>query len=111
MSASVAPVAVTAYFEADARRDHDAVVALFSDDAEVVDEQQSWRGRDQIRAWRAGPVSKYTYTTEIAAIAPTGPDRYRATGRLEGNFPGATVELNWDFTIARGLITRLEIAP
>jgi hypothetical protein len=39
------------------------------------------------------------------------PDRYRATGRLEGNFPGGTVELKWDFTIARGLITRLEIAP
>jgi Luciferase-like monooxygenase/SnoaL-like domain len=108
---AVAPVAVTAYFEADARRDHDAVVALFSDDAEVVDERQSWRGRDQIRAWRAWPASKYTYTTEIATIAQTGPDRYGATGRLEGNFPGATVELSWDFTIARGLITRLEIAP
>ena len=108
---AAAPAAVTGFFEADARRDHDAVVALFSDDAEVVDERQSWRGRDQIRAWRAGPASKYTYTTEIGTIAQTGPDRYRATGRLEGNFPGATVELNWDFTIAGGFITRLEIAP
>ena len=44
-------------------------------------------------------------------IAPTGEDRYRAIGRLEGNFPGGTAQLHWDFTLAGDLIRRLEIAP
>jgi uncharacterized protein (TIGR02246 family) len=105
------PAVVTSYFEADARRDVDALVALFSDDAVVVDERQTWRGREQIRAWREGPASQYVYTTEVAAIEPTGEGRYRASGRLEGNFPGGTADLHWDFTIAAGVISRLDIAP
>ena len=105
------PAPVTRYFEADARRDHDAVIALFSDDAIVVDERHTWRGRNEIRAWRTGPASKYAYTTEIAAIEQTGDDTWRATGRLEGNFPGGTADLNWDFTITGELVSRLEIAP
>jgi SnoaL-like domain len=105
------PLPVERYFEADSRRDIDAIVALFTDDAVVVDERQTWRGRDAIRQWRAGPASRYQYTTELAEVARTGGDRYRASGRLEGNFPGGTVRLNWDFTIADDLISRLEIAP
>jgi hypothetical protein len=64
---------LTAYFEADAQRDVEAGVALFTDDG--------------------------------------GKDRYRATGRIDGNFPGATADLKWDFTIAGDRISRLEIAP
>jgi hypothetical protein len=33
------------------------------------------------------------------------------TGRLTGDFPGGTGDLNWDFTIADQHITRLAIAP
>ena len=51
------PEVVTRYFQADARRDIDAVVALFADDAVVVDEGETWRGIDEIRAWRHGPAS------------------------------------------------------
>jgi alkanesulfonate monooxygenase SsuD/methylene tetrahydromethanopterin reductase-like flavin-dependent oxidoreductase (luciferase family) len=102
---------VTRYFGADARRDHDAILALFSDDATVVDERQTWRGPDEIRAWRLGPASKYTYTTEIASIEQFDADHYRASGRIEGDFPGGSAQLNWDFTITGGFISRLAIAP
>jgi hypothetical protein len=40
-----------------------------------------------------------------------GGGQYRVTARLEGNFPGNTVDLNHDFTIADDRIKRLEIAP
>jgi hypothetical protein len=33
------------------------------------------------------------------------------TARLTGNFPGGTVELKWDFTVADGRIRRLTVAP
>jgi hypothetical protein len=41
MSSLDAPV-ITRYFEADARRDIDAIVALFTDEAVVVDEGQTY---------------------------------------------------------------------
>lgn len=110
-TAPAAPAAVTGYFDADDRRDVDAVVALFAEDAVVVDERQTWRGLAEIRAWREGPASKYTYTTEVTGLESVDDGRYRATGRLDGNFPGGTADLKWDFTISRGLISRLEIAP
>jgi hypothetical protein len=105
------PSPVTRYFECDAARDIEAIVSLFTDDAVVLDEGQTWSGPAAIRAWQLGPASRYQYTTSVAAIAPTGQDRYRATGRLEGNFPGGTAQLHWDFTLAGSLIRRLEIAP
>jgi hypothetical protein len=46
----------------------------------------------------------------IMSSEALGEDRYRVSARLDGNFPGATVDLNHDFTIANGLIWRLEIA-
>jgi ketosteroid isomerase-like protein len=105
------PDVITRYFEADARRDIDAVVALFSDDAVVVDEGETWRGISEIRAWRQGPASRYQYTTEVFDTERTGEDEYLVTGRLEGNFPGGTAELAWGFTLAGDRIRHLHIAP
>ena len=102
---------IARYFEADARRDIDAIVALFTDEAVVVDEGQTYHGTAEIRAWQTGAASKYTYTTEITASEALGPDRYLVTGRLTGNFPGGTADLKWDFTIEGQHITRLTIAP
>ena len=99
------------YFELDADRDIDAIVALFSDDATVVDEGETRHGTAEIRAWQIGPASKYTYTTEVLDTVALAADRYVVTGRLTGNFPGGTAELKWDFTVAGGRIRRLVIAP
>jgi ketosteroid isomerase-like protein len=111
MIGSNMPAAVSRYFDADARRDNDAVVALFTDDAEVVDEGDSWRGVDMIRAWREGPASRYEYTTEVFGTDRTGADEYLVTGRLAGNFPGGSAELRWRFSLAGDRISHLHIAP
>jgi hypothetical protein len=111
-NAAIAPAAlIRRYFELDADRDIDAIVALFSADATVVDEGQTRHGVAEIRAWQIGPASKYTYTTQILDTVALEPDRYVATGRLTGDFPGGSAELKWDFTVAGGRITRLVIAP
>jgi hypothetical protein len=102
---------VRRYFELDAGREIDAIVALFHDDASVVDEGETHRGTAAIRAWQLGPASRYTYTTEILDSVALAPDRHVVTGRLTGNFPGGSVELKWDFTVAGGRISRLVIAP
>jgi ketosteroid isomerase-like protein len=105
------PDVVSRYFERDADRDIDSIVNVFAADATVVDEGEERHGTAEIRAWQTGAASKYTYTTEITGAEALGPDRYLVTGRLTGNFPGGTADLNWDFTIAGERITRLTIAP
>jgi len=102
---------VSRYFELDAAQDHESLVALFAENATVVDERQTWRGTDEIRAWRTGPASTYEYATEIQDTTTLASNRLLARGRLTGNFPGGVADLCWDFTTDDGLITRLVIAP
>ena len=111
MSTFTVPAVITGYFEADARRDIDAIVSLFTADAIVVDEGETRHGPGEIRAWQEGPASLYQYTTEILGTYSTGPDRHVVTGRLDGNFPGGTATLKWDFTLAADRISHLHIAP
>ena len=108
MSIPEAPV-ITRYFEADARRDIDAIVALFTSGAVVVDEGQTYHGTAEIRSWQEGAASKYQYSTEVSGTQPLGEESYLVTGRLTGNFPGGTAELQWRFTVQNDLISRLEI--
>jgi ketosteroid isomerase-like protein len=105
------PDVITRYFEADARRDIDGVVALFTDDAVVIDEGQTWQGVSEIRAWQQGPASLYEYSTELFATDLAGENEYLVTGRIDGNFPGGTADLKWRFTLAGDRISRLHIAP
>jgi hypothetical protein len=102
---------VSRYFEVDARRDVEMMLSLFIDEAVVIDEGREWRGSGEIRRWRLGPASKYEYTTTLERIDAIDDTHYRASGRIDGNFPGGTAELTWDFSMVGGLISRLEIAP
>ena len=99
------------FFELDAVRDLDALVALFSDDATVIDEGQERHGIDEIRTWRADVASKYTYTTEVRTIDSREGGRYLVDGRITGDFPGGVADLTWEFTVAADRIRRLVIAP
>ena len=87
------------------------MLSLFGEDAILVDEGREWRGSAEIRQWRLGPAAKYEYTTTVGRIDRTDDSHCRVSGRIDGNFPGATAELAWDFATAGGLISRLEIAP
>jgi hypothetical protein len=106
-----APDVIRRYFVLDAKREIDSIMALFSDDATVVDEGETRHGTTAIRAWQTGPASRYTYTTDVLGTDALSADRFVVTGRLTGNFPGGTAELKWDFTVAGQRITQLVIAP
>jgi hypothetical protein len=103
------PDVVDRYFDLAARRDVEAIVALFTDDATVTDEGETRRGIDAIRAWQTGPVARYEYTTTIADSEALGGDQYRVAVRLEGNFPGGIVDLNYDFAVDGNRVSRLRI--
>jgi hypothetical protein len=110
MAESMPPV-VDRYFLLDADRDVEAIVALFTDDATVIDEGQTRRGTAAIRDWQIGDASRYEYTTEILGSEELAGGGYRVTGRLDGNFPGETVILRFDFTVVGEHISHLRIAP
>jgi len=105
------PGPVARYYESAARRDTEATVALFTEDAVVVDEDRTRHGTKEIRDWQEGPATQYRYTTEVLGFEATGEDTFLVTGHLEGDFPGGAADLTWRFTLAGDRISRLEIAP
>jgi ketosteroid isomerase-like protein len=109
--ATTVPEAVTRYLQMAAGSDVDALVGCFTDDATVVDEGQTFRGHDEIRRWRETVTSRYTYTVTVLDSQAAGGDGHIVTVRLDGNFPGNTVELRFQFTVRDGLIASLTIAP
>ena len=86
------------------------VLACFTDDADVVDNDDVRHGHGEIREWWTGPVTAFHYTVEVSSAHELGGDRYVARTRLSGDFAGGTVELANRFTLRDGRIARLEIA-
>ena len=78
-------------------------------DVVVVDDGKTWRGHSGVRDWKAEVTSAFDYTTELTGIRQTGPESCVVTGHVTGNFPGGAVDLNYTFTLANGLIARLQI--
>ena len=112
-SGSLPPV-VSNYLAA-SDRDIDAIVACFTEDAVVLDEDRHWRGADAIRQWRESVATAYEYTVAIvgshALSEVDGAQRYEVYTHLEGNFPGGQVDLTNRFTLRGDLIAALEIVP
>jgi hypothetical protein len=69
-------------------------------------------GEDQeIRAWLGSAATTYTYTRSLVGIEMAENDRWMVVNRLEGNFPGAVVDLRYCFVIRDDLIAELVVAP
>ncbi|RYZ17423.1 MAG: nuclear transport factor 2 family protein [Myxococcaceae bacterium] len=103
------PAPIASYFTHETT-DPAAVARCFTDDALVVDERHEHRGRAAIESWNAAAHSKYTFTTQLLAAESDGA-RTTVRAKVMGNFPGSPIELRFRFTLADGLIARLEIAP
>jgi hypothetical protein len=88
-----------------------ASAALMTPDAHVTDDGQTYIGLPAIEQWLDRAASEYTYTTTYLGAVRHQPDRWTITQRLDGDFPGGTVELHYDFTLVGDLISRLVIAP
>jgi ketosteroid isomerase-like protein len=105
-----APEAIDRYFRAIADDDGDALIACFTDDAEVGDEGRVYRGPEEIRTWRERTRSAYRYTADVLGAERDG-DRYVVTTRLTGDFPGSPVEVPYHFALRDGLISTIDIDP
>lgn len=104
------PGAIAAYFSADKQGDAQAISDCFAQEAVVVDEGNTYTGRDAIRQWIANASTQYTYTAEPFALAEEG-GRTIVTSHLVGNFPGSPVDLRYFFVLQDDKIAELEIVP
>jgi ketosteroid isomerase-like protein len=109
------PSVISEYLAASDRRDLDAVVACFKEDAVVFDEDREWRGHAGIRQWRETVATAFEYTVEVRGAAERGRvdgvERHDVHIHLEGNFPGGTVDLTQRFGLRDGRIASLQIVP
>jgi hypothetical protein len=111
MAMSETPPAIDRYLREAAGGDLETLLGCFTADATVIDEDKTFRGHDEIRRWRETVTSKFTYTLAVLGTEPVGADRYTVVVRLDGDFPGSSVQLRFRFALRGGLISELEIVP
>jgi ketosteroid isomerase-like protein len=105
------PETVRTYLEAHDRRDTDVALSAFAPDARVFDDGHEYHGLDAIHGWLARASTQFTYTRTFLTASAEGPETWLIRNRLEGNFPGGVVDLQYRFTLVNGLIADLAIVP
>jgi hypothetical protein len=103
------PEPIAAYFAAD-RRDGAAVASCFTKDGVVIDEGRTHTGLAAIEAWKTAASNRFAYVAEPVELEKKD-RKYIVASRVTGDFPGSPVDLRYSFTLERGMVASLEIAP
>src|SRR5258708_19605645 len=103
------PKPIAAYFAAD-KRDADALVLCFTEDAVVKDEGQTYTGLPAIKQWKTETSRKYTYTSEPFSLQKKAGETV-VTSRLTANFPATPLNLRFFFTLKSNNIPSLKPTP
>jgi ketosteroid isomerase-like protein len=104
------PDVIAMYFAADKSGNAQAISECFTPDAIVIDEGNTYTGRDAIRHWMANASTQYSYSVEPFALSEAD-GRTVVTSHLVGNFPGSPVDLRYAFVLDGDRIAALEILP
>ncbi|WP_433203143.1 nuclear transport factor 2 family protein [Nocardia sp. CA-107356] len=105
------PEVITRYLTGHRAHDTATAIAAFTREATVIDDGNTYEGVEAIGEWLDRSATEFAYTIYLTGAQQTDTTRYIATHRLEGNFPGGTIDLRYQFTLRDGLIERLVIEP
>ncbi|WP_367137532.1 MULTISPECIES: nuclear transport factor 2 family protein [Streptomyces] len=105
------PEVITRYLTAHRAHDTANAVTTFTDDATVIDDGNTYQGIAAIEGWLDRSATEFTYTIHLTNAQQTDTAHYTATHHLEGNFPGGTIDLRYQFTLRDDRIERLTIEP
>jgi len=105
------PESVRTYLTAHATRDARAAADAFTPGAVVRDDGRTYRGAAEVAEFLRAAGGPFTYTTELVEVTHAGTSRWVVRQRLEGDFPGGVVELDYRFVLSGGLISELVISP
>lgn len=100
--------ALDSYFEAKNRKDIDAALIPFAEDAVVRDESRTHRGRAAIRAWMEETTARYEDTAEPTGVKVEN-GRLKVAALVSGNFPGSPATLHFVFRLDGDCISHLEM--
>lgn len=105
------PAAARSFVDGWQGGDASKVAALFTEDAVVSDQGETFRGREEIRGWIDGSI--HLFTTTLTFLGARDVDgMVGASYRLEGDFPGGVAELEYQFHLNDdGKIVQLDFAP
>lgn len=102
------PKPISDYYDAQNRHDIDAMLAPFAEDAVVIDEGQTMKGRAAVRAWMEETSRKFAVTITPETLDESG-GKTIVRALVTGNFPGSPIHLTYHFTLRADEITGLEI--
>jgi len=105
------PEVITRYLKAHRAHDTAAAITAFTGDATVIDDGNTYEGAAAIERWLSRSATEFTYTIHLTGTQQTDATHYIATHHLEGNFPGGTIDLRYQFTLRDALIEHLAIEP
>ena len=88
----------------------DAVVACFTDQAIVCDEDREHRGAPAIKAWIADAFQRYQFKVEVIN-ANEVKEEIAFNARVSGTFEGSPIELLHELSVEKGKIVSLTISP
>lgn len=106
---AILPAPVVAFLDAHDEKRYAEASATFSQDSTVIDDGNTYEGIDAVRVWLQKASSEYTYTSIRAGQMADDEIHPVVQIRLEGDFPGGTVTLRYQFELQAGLISRLAI--
>lgn len=102
------PAPISRYFAANPSFDVEGMLAPFAADAIVVDERQTRKGTDELRAWiTEATVGAKAVATPLSATQEG--DLHIVVANVAGDFPGSPVPLTFRFQLAGKEISHLEI--
>lgn len=104
------PTTVRDFFAAHVVHDADTASSFLTDDAVIVDQDETFRGREAVHAFLRDAGSEFEYTTEQIGARRVDDAHCVLTVRLEGTFPGGVAELDYRFTLQDDLVAELVIA-
>ncbi|MGY1744091.1 nuclear transport factor 2 family protein [Blastococcus sp. SYSU D00695] len=103
------PAAARGFFAAHLVRDADTASRYLTEDVVVVDQDETFRGRDEVHAFLRHAGSEFEYTTEQIGAHRVDDTHWVLTVRLEGTFPGGTADLDYRFAFADDLVAEIVI--
>ena len=104
------PATIRTFLAAHAAGEARTAVRLFTDDAVVVDQDESFSGTETVLDFLQNAGSEFSYTTELIAARRLDDLHWVAVNRIEGNFPGNVADLGYRFTLTDDLISELTIS-
>ncbi|MEJ6549998.1 MULTISPECIES: nuclear transport factor 2 family protein [unclassified Corynebacterium] len=103
------PVSVLGYLDAHDDNRYGDARALFTADARVIDDGHIYEGIDEIGTWIERTSGEYDYVSTRTGQRHDDDTHVTVQVRLDGNFPGGTVTLRYQFTLDKNLIGGLVI--